>query len=242
MDNVYLYGERGLVNGILLDNANKAPNALLKQIQWVGETPSFIDEVVRCEYLVEFSLGEFGSPDLIIIAYTADKKYVIFTEAKVVEYKNAVTTKESYADASCLNVQLALKWRFKEALKCNPKDYLRIVEVKMPPAGDKMSNADTVATRKATVRGGESSEQRRERAVWARRPCDRGPITSGASALASVLRSAFRNGLMTGTLEAGPGYMPSCSNRFSETRVIPKYRRGGAAQWGAAPFSCVRKL
>ena len=109
MNNVYLYGERGLVNAILLDSADKAPNALLKQIQWVGETPSFIDDVIKCDYLVEFSLGEFGSPDLIMIAYTADAKYVVFTEAKVVEYKNAVTTKESYADASCLNVQLALK-------------------------------------------------------------------------------------------------------------------------------------
>ena len=138
MDNVCLYGERGLVNGILLDNADKAPNALLKQIQWVGDTPSFIDEVVKCDYLVEFSLGEFGSPDLIIIAYTPTDKYVIFTEAKVVEYKNAVTTKESYADAGCLNVQLALKWRFKEALRYNPKDYLRIVEVKLPPTGDKL--------------------------------------------------------------------------------------------------------
>lgn len=138
MDNVYLYGERGLVNAILIDSADKAPNAILKQIVWTGDAPAFIDKVVRCEYLVEFSLGEFGSPDLIVIAYTDDAKYVIFTEAKVVEYKNAVTTKESYADAGCLNVQLALKWRFKEALKCNPKDYLRIVEVKLTPCGDKM--------------------------------------------------------------------------------------------------------
>ena len=42
--------------------------------------------------------------------------------------------------------------------------------------------------------GGESSEHRRDSRVWTRRPRDRDPITSGASALANVLRYEHRNG------------------------------------------------
>lgn len=137
MNDVCFYGERGLVNGILLDSANKSPRAILELIRWNGETPQFIKDVLRCEYLVEFSLGEFGTPDLIIIAYTKEDKYVIFTEAKVIEYKNAASAKESFADAGCINVQLALKWRFKEALKHNPKDNLQIAENVINPTGDK---------------------------------------------------------------------------------------------------------
>lgn len=127
--NVLYYGERGLVAGIVADTiAKKADRKLLECVVWHGKTPDFVREVEYCEYLPEYPLGDFGTPDLIITAHTAGAKFVIFLEAKVVGYANACSQEASFRQARTVNVQLALDRRFRLALTKGGGDNLEICE------------------------------------------------------------------------------------------------------------------
>lgn len=126
---VLYYGESGLVAGIVADViAAKADKRLLECVVWNGKQPDFVREVEYCEYLPEFKLGEFGSPDLIIIAHTFNAKFVVFVEAKVVSYANAKASEASFRQARTINVQLALDRRFKQAVTAGAGDNIEIAE------------------------------------------------------------------------------------------------------------------
>ena len=73
-----------------------------------------------------------------------------------------------------------------------------------------------------TDEGGESSEHRRDSRVWTRRPRDRDPITSGASALANVLRYEHRNGSWKGRNRASDekGSFKSKKEGFQKINII----------------------
>ena len=130
------YGERGIVNGIVLDIKDDIikQRAFLKAIKFAdGSTPEWIDNVTRTDFIVEPSFSEFGNPDLIIIAYETDnKKHVIFIEAKVCSYEDAAVEKSipyKNSTTSKINFQLALKFRFVEAFKkCNPNDTIEEIK------------------------------------------------------------------------------------------------------------------
>ena len=82
---VLYYGESGLVSGLVADViAAGADRKLLECVAWNGKTPDFVKEVEYCEYLPEYRLGDFGSPDLVIVAHTSNAKFIVFVEAKVV--------------------------------------------------------------------------------------------------------------------------------------------------------------
>mgnify|MGYP001008799070 CR=1 FL=1 len=136
MGKVLFYGERGIVNGIVLDIKDDIikQRAFLKAIKFAdGSTPEWIDNVTRTDFIVEPSFSEFGNPDLIIIAYEIDnKKHVIFIEAKVCSYEDAAVEKSipyKNSTTSKINFQLALKFRFVEAFKkCNPNDTIEEIK------------------------------------------------------------------------------------------------------------------
>ncbi len=128
MINILFYGERGIVNGIILDikDSIEAQKAFLRAIKFAdGNRPNWIENLSTMDFIVEPSLSEFGNPDLIIIASETDKtQHVIFLEAKVCCYEDAaIRAPASYKNnASKINIQLALKFRFVEAFKKSPNN------------------------------------------------------------------------------------------------------------------------
>lgn len=125
MGNILFYGERGIVNGIVLDIKNhpSKQKGFLKAIRFAGgNSPEWIDNITGADFIVEPSLSEFGNPDLIMIAYEPDnKKHVLFIEAKTHCYQDEAIDKTSSfnirGSTSAINFQLALKFRFAEAFK-----------------------------------------------------------------------------------------------------------------------------
>ena len=120
---IIFYGERGLVNSIILDMSSdfKKQKQFLKSIKFENNgNKNWIDDIVSFHYIVEPSFAEFGSPDLIIVAEEENgKRHVLFIEAKVCAYNDAAEKlgsgllPNSYRGiASKLNIQLALKYRF----------------------------------------------------------------------------------------------------------------------------------
>lgn len=126
---ILYYGESGLVAGLVSDVISAgADKKLLECIVWNGKQPDFVREVEYCEYLPEYRLGDFGSPDLVIVAHTANAKFVVFVEAKVVGYFNACASEASFRQARTVNVQLALDRRFKQAVTSGGGDNIEICE------------------------------------------------------------------------------------------------------------------
>ena len=126
---VLYYGESGLVSGLVADViAAGADRKLLECVVWNGKTPDFVKEVEYCEYLPEYRLGDFGSPDLVIVAHTSNAKFIVFVEAKVVSYANACASEASFRQARTINVQLALDRRFKQAVVSGGGDNIEICE------------------------------------------------------------------------------------------------------------------
>ena len=126
---VLYYGESGLVSGLVADViAAGADRKLLECVAWNGKTPDFVKEVEYCEYLPEYRLGDFGSPDLVIVAHTSNAKFIVFVEAKVVSYANACASEASFRQARTINVQLALDRRFKQAVVSGGGDNIEICE------------------------------------------------------------------------------------------------------------------
>ncbi|MDI3537384.1 MAG: hypothetical protein PWP30_1866 [Eubacteriaceae bacterium] len=74
---ITFYGERGLVNSIILDmnsKLSKQKNFLKAIVFEDGQKRNWIDEVTEFHYIVEPSFAQFGDPDLIIIAEEKEKK------------------------------------------------------------------------------------------------------------------------------------------------------------------------
>lgn len=123
MGKLILYGERGIVNGIVLDIKDDIgkQKAFLKAIKFADQSrPGWIDRITGMDFMVEPSFSEFGNPDLILIACETDgTQHVVFIEAKICCYDDAaVKIPVTYEkNASKINIQLMLKYRFAEAFQ-----------------------------------------------------------------------------------------------------------------------------
>lgn len=120
---ITFYGERGLVNSIILDMGSdlSKQKQFLRSIKFEDNSNrNWIDKVTDFHYIVEPSFAQFGNPDLIIVAEEENgKRHVIFIEAKICAYNDASEKLSSsllpnsyQGVASKLNIQLALKYRF----------------------------------------------------------------------------------------------------------------------------------
>lgn len=125
---ILLYGERGLVNAVVLEISDNIQ--LIKQVLGAvklgdGRGFTWIDDIVGVDFWIEPSFGQFGNPDLITICHcNENQKYVIFFEAKIVAYEDSamsLTKKYFPGINSCINAQLTLKYRFVKALQQDPK-------------------------------------------------------------------------------------------------------------------------
>lgn len=139
-DSIIFYGERGLVNGIVLDMQNnvEALKKFLQSIHFCGGTiPAWTDKVRSVSYFIEPSFAEFGNPDLMILCDCSDEKHLIFIEAKVSSYiENSIDIEsikeyiDNYKDPnqsksssvfiginSKINSQLTLRYRLSRVLK-----------------------------------------------------------------------------------------------------------------------------
>jgi len=69
--NITFYGERGLVNSIILDMGSdlSKQKQFLRSIKFEDNSNrNWIDKVTDFHYIVEPSFAQFGNPDLIIVA------------------------------------------------------------------------------------------------------------------------------------------------------------------------------
>lgn len=128
MGKILFYGERGIVNGIVLDikESIEKQKAFLRVIRFPnGVILPWIDNIISMDFVVEPSFSEFGNPDLIMIAQEENKnRHVLFVEAKVSCYDDAAIKIPALFknNASRINVQLALKFRFVQAYKKYPNN------------------------------------------------------------------------------------------------------------------------
>lgn len=122
------YGERGIVNGIILDikdDIEKQKN-FLRAIKLADNSSlPWVDDAAHFNWFIEPLLSQFGSPDVILTVETNIRtKYTFFIEAKIKNYdksacllnKNMTLDKYDNGAASKINVQLAFKYRFVEAM------------------------------------------------------------------------------------------------------------------------------
>lgn len=124
VNDIMFYGERGVVNGIILDIKDDLEKVkiFLKSIRFVEGKLKWVDDLESVIWWGEPNFSEFGSPDLVLIAKTDKDKYVIFIEAKLICYDDAallikeekLTNNVYKSNASFINIQLALKYRFLE--------------------------------------------------------------------------------------------------------------------------------
>jgi hypothetical protein len=137
---IILYGERGIINGLLLE-LFKTDDGVLKFLHSIKEMVTdenilIPDKVLKVVVFNEISLSQFGDTDLIVVAESIDsKKHIFFIEAKIKPYEytsihiDKINKKEDMT--SKLNLQLGLKYRFAKALeyyinKNSPKKKHRI--------------------------------------------------------------------------------------------------------------------
>lgn len=118
-----LYGERGIVNALVLDIHNNIQ--LIRQVLGAvklgdGRGFDWLDKIKEVDFWIEPSFGQFGNPDLIAICRNErNEKYVVFFEAKIVRYEDsAVPLAAQFFQGinSRVNAQLTLKYRFVQAL------------------------------------------------------------------------------------------------------------------------------
>jgi len=139
------YGERGVVNAIATflmeneaDHVTRVKN-FLGCVQWSNNEPAeWIKGIETVEAIVEVGLADFGSPDLtFIVNRNGHDPRLIFLEAKVVPYEaSALPNNQGMThDAngarrynSAINGQLALKYRFAQALMNREGHAGRVVE------------------------------------------------------------------------------------------------------------------
>ncbi len=131
---IQFYGERGIVNGILLDiyrddNPKDKLDKFFGAIKLMDGSPlPWKGSVDKCKWLVEPCLAQFGNPDFIAVLESQGKKFALFFEAKLKSYeecalpieKNMLThsleTEKKYKHrASRINIQLWHRYRFVRA-------------------------------------------------------------------------------------------------------------------------------
>lgn len=131
--NIHFYGERGVINGIILDiQNNKAKiDRFFNAIRLLGtDKLPWASGVKNCSWLVEPSFAQFGNPDCIAVFESAGKKYALFFEVKLKDYESSsisigpemiqktIKSKEAYkGQSSKLNVQLSFRYRFVRAFE-----------------------------------------------------------------------------------------------------------------------------
>ena len=75
MENIFFYGERGIVNGLVLDLKEDLSKLkkVLNSIEWCSEQEkSWINDIENAIYLIEPGFSKFGQPDLVIICEAKD--------------------------------------------------------------------------------------------------------------------------------------------------------------------------
>lgn len=131
--NIHFYGERGVINGIILDiQDNKAKiDRFFSAIRLLGtDKLPWASGVKNCSWLVEPSFAQFGNPDCIAVFESAGKKFALFFEVKLKDYESSCISigpemiqktnksKEAYkGQSSKLNVQLSFRYRFVQAFE-----------------------------------------------------------------------------------------------------------------------------
>jgi len=129
--NIQFYGERGIVNGILLDiNDDQAKlEKFFGAIKLLDGTPlPWKGPITECKWLVEPCLAQFGDPDFIAVFMSQGEKYVLFFEAKRegfeesslkiddnMKTRSEEVKKKYKGQTSKLNIQLWLRHRFVQA-------------------------------------------------------------------------------------------------------------------------------
>lgn len=140
------YGERGIVNAILLDIGQDTEKLakLLNSIKYSSGAEMIFEhqDIKGATYLLEGTFGEFGAPDLMIRVDSEKHDTVFFIiEAKVKEFEKECAEKEneSYCftgksasrnNASLINIQLALRARFMKEWKRKINEDSKSVEEK----------------------------------------------------------------------------------------------------------------
>ena len=124
MDNLHFYGERGIVNGLVLDIKDdlELGKKVIKKISWCDHSnKDWISNIDEIQYFVEPGFSKFGQPDLIMICTLSDdtKRYLII-EAKATPYAgSAMSNTKGMAQKgynSSINGQLSLDYRLALAL------------------------------------------------------------------------------------------------------------------------------
>ena len=141
---VVFYGERGILNSIILDTQGNIAKQkqLLRSIVLADRSKlNWVDDVYLVRYFVEPNFDEFGNADVIIEAIARNsEKYVLFVEIKINSYEYSALTMEpikemdneyfpkSYRN-NCdkLNIKLAILYRFIQAFKSNLSDDNNII-------------------------------------------------------------------------------------------------------------------
>ena len=124
MDNLHFYGERGIVNGLVLDIKDdlELGKAVINSISWCDHSDTdWISNIQDIQYFVEPGFSKFGQPDLIMICTLSDrtKRYLII-EVKATPYAgSAMPNSKGMGQKgynSSINGQLSLDYRLALAL------------------------------------------------------------------------------------------------------------------------------
>ncbi|MEA3477943.1 MAG: hypothetical protein U9R60_07175 [Bacteroidota bacterium] len=131
MHNLHFYGERGIVNGLVLDIKDdlELGKAVINSILWCGHlNTDWISNIQDIKYFVEPGFSKFGQPDLIMICTLPDgTKHYLIIEAKATPYAGSamsnakgMTPKNGYN--SSINGQLSLDYRLALALNDHKRE------------------------------------------------------------------------------------------------------------------------
>lgn len=94
---------------------------LLQGIQWAGDVPQeWIGRIRQAIFTMEIDLADFGSPDLILVCDTPERRHVCLVEAKTIPYLMSATSNRGGMTPSgfnsAINGQISLQHRFAHAL------------------------------------------------------------------------------------------------------------------------------
>ena len=125
MDKICFYGERGIVNGLVLDIKDDLSKLkdVLRSIEWCTEGDySWINDIIKVVYLIEPGFSKFGQPDLVLVCKIKDgSKRWVFIEAKAIPYNaSAMSNKNGMKQNgynSSINGQIPLNYRLALALE-----------------------------------------------------------------------------------------------------------------------------
>ena len=124
MQEICFYGERGIVNGLVLDiwEDLNLIRSVLQTIDWCKPSEhGWIDNLTRAVFLVEPGFYQFGQPDLLTICDIGDgSKRWLFIEVKSTPYHASSMSNQKGMTVngynSSINGQLSLDYRLALAL------------------------------------------------------------------------------------------------------------------------------